>query len=165
MVWSLRLLYALADPGERAGGPAPPYFRPNWGAKGRKKYFETGLPPYLRVWMTGAPLISGSGWPVPPLSQGLDDRCPPYLRVWMTGAPLISGSGWPVPPLSEGLDPPLVCTSLLRECDVLLVATWNYAYRNLEVGYNEFSPKMVMYLGLCKEETPRGSILVRNHLA
>ena len=29
---------------------------------------------------------------------------------------------------------------------------WNYAYRNLEVEYNEFSPKMVMYLGLFKED-------------
>ena len=55
------------------------------------------------------------------------------------GSPLIWGSWWPWPPLSEGLDPPLVCTSLLRECDVLLVATWNCAYCNLEVGYNEVS--------------------------
>ena len=120
--------------GRGPGGPPPPHiFRPNGGPKGREKiFFETGLPPYLRVLMTVASLIWGSWWP------------------------------WP--PLSEGLDPPLVCTSILRECDVLLVATWNYAYCNLEVEYNEVSPKMVMYLGLFKKETPRGSILVSNHL-
>ena len=135
MVWSLRLLYALADPGEGPGGPGgpgPPLFLDQTEARrAEKKIFETGLPPYLRVWMTGFPQEP------------------------------IMGSCFP---LSEGLYSPLVCTSLLRECDVLLVATWNYAYRNLEVGYNEFSPKMVMYLGLFKEETPRGAILVRNHL-
>ena len=103
MVWSLCLLYALADPVEGPGGPPPHIFRPNGGLKGREKIF---------FW----------------------DRLPPYLRVLMTG-----------PPLPEGMDPPLVCTSLLRECNVLLVATWNYAYRNLEVGYNEFSPKMVSW--------------------
>ena len=63
----------VADPGE-----GPPDLRPNWGPKGRKKFFETGTLPYLRVWMT-AP-------------------SPPYLRVWMTAPP---------PPLSQGLDPPL----------------------------------------------------------
>ena len=83
---------SLADSGEGHRGTLPPpplIFRPNWGPKGEKNYFSR---------------------PVPPLSQGLDDRAPPYLRVWMTGLPLISGSGWPGPPLSQGLDdraPPL----------------------------------------------------------
>ena len=80
-------------------------------------------------------------------------------KIFLRPPPPISGSGWPEPPLSEVLYPPLVCTSLLRECDVLLVATWNYAYGNLEVGCNEVSPKMVMYLGLFKEETHVGRFL------
>ena len=104
MVWSLRLLYALADPVE-GPAPPPPIFSDQTEAQwAEKKIF--------------------------------------FLRP---GSPLIWGSWWPGPPLSEGMDPPLVCTSLLRECDVLLVATWNYAYANLEVGYNEFSPKMVSW--------------------
>ena len=122
MVWSLRLLYAVADPGEGPGGASPLLFLDQTEAQKAGKNF-----------------------------------------FWRPGSPLIWGSWWPGPPLSEGLDSPLVCTSLLRECDVLLVATWNYAYGNLEVGSNEFSPKIVMYLGLFKEETPRGSILVSNH--
>ena len=36
-----------------------------------------------------------------------------------------------------------ICTTLLRERDVLLEATWNNAYRNLETGCIEFSPKDV----------------------
>ena len=50
-------LLTVADP-----GPLP--CSPNWGPKGRKKFFlETGSPP---------------------LSQGLGDRPPsPYLRVWI----------------------------------------------------------------------------------
>ena len=36
---------------------APPIFRPNWGPKGRKKFF----------WDCPPPLISGPGWPGPPL--------------------------------------------------------------------------------------------------
>ena len=38
----------------RIQGRAPPplIFRPNWGLK-------EGAPPYLRVWMTGAPLSQG----------------------------------------------------------------------------------------------------------
>ena len=46
---------------EGPGGPAPLIFRPKWGPKGGKKFF--GDRP---------PLISGSGWPPPPLSEGLD---------------------------------------------------------------------------------------------
>ena len=34
-------------------------FRPNWGPKGQKKIWDPL--PYLRVWMTGHPLISRSG--------------------------------------------------------------------------------------------------------
>ena len=60
----------------QGGGPAPLILNPNWGPKGRKKFFGDRPPPSLRVWMTGppSPLISGSGWPgpPPPLSQGLD---------------------------------------------------------------------------------------------
>ena len=60
--------FAVADPG---GGGDPLNFRPNWGPKGRKKFF---------LW-PGLPLISGSGWPPPPppstpLSWGLN---PPLL--------------------------------------------------------------------------------------
>ena len=116
----------------------------------------TGSPLIWGSWWPGSPLIWGSGWPGspliwgsrwpgPPLSEGLDDRGLPCLRVSMTGASLIWGSRWPGPPLSEGMDPPLVFTSILRECDVLLVATWNYASGNLEVGYNQFSLKMVSW--------------------
>ena len=36
-----------------------------------------------------------------------------------------------------------ICTTLLRERDVLLEATWSNAYRNLETGCIEFSPKDV----------------------
>ena len=97
------------------------------------------------------PLISRPNWGPKGRKKNVFEAGPP--------PPPISGSGWPEPPLSEVLYPPLVCTSLLRECDVLLVATWNYAYRNLEVGCNEVSPKMVMYLGLFKEETHVGRFL------
>ena len=48
---------------EGPGKPGLPLiFRPNWGPKGWKNFFETWAPPYLRVWMT-------------PL--------PPYLMVWI----------------------------------------------------------------------------------
>ena len=48
---------------DHARGTRPSYFRPIWGPKGRKKFFETGSP----------------------LSQGLHDRPPPppYLKVWL----------------------------------------------------------------------------------
>ena len=57
---------AVTDPGEGPEG-APPYFRPKWGQKGRKKNLETPKPPptpptYLRVWMIGPP---------------------PFLKVWI----------------------------------------------------------------------------------
>ena len=38
-----------------SGGCRGGTFTPNWGLKGRKKIFETGRPPYLRVWMSGPP--------------------------------------------------------------------------------------------------------------
>ena len=44
-----------------------PVLRPNWGPKGRKKFFYAP-PPYLRVWMSG-----------PPLSEGLDTPL-----IWFT---------------------------------------------------------------------------------
>ena len=54
----------VADPGEGPREPAPPppplIFRPNWGPKGRKNSFGDRAAPFLRVWMTGAPFISGS---------------------------------------------------------------------------------------------------------
>ena len=59
----------LADPaGEGPGGVGTPLliFRPNWGPKGRKKFF----------W-DRPPLILGSGWPSPPPSPH------PYLKVWI----------------------------------------------------------------------------------
>ena len=55
--------------GEARGG-APLTFRPNWGPKGRKKFFRRLPPPYLRVWMTAPP--------PPHLSEGLD---PPLHTV------------------------------------------------------------------------------------
>ena len=58
---------AVAELGEGPGGAAPLIFfilRPNWGPKGRKKFF----------WRP----------PPPPLSEGLDDLPPPpYLKVWI----------------------------------------------------------------------------------
>ena len=50
---------AVADPGKRPGGPAPPLiFRTNWGRIGRKKFWETApptppppLPLYRKVWI------------------------------------------------------------------------------------------------------------------
>ena len=52
----------VADQGEGPGEPVPPFFRPNWGPKGRKK----DRPP--------PPFISGSGWQgfPPPLPEGLN---------------------------------------------------------------------------------------------
>ena len=55
--------FSVADSRE---GPAPPFFRQNWGPKGRKKILETGLP-----------LISGSEWPPSP------PHSPSYLKVWI----------------------------------------------------------------------------------
>ena len=53
---------SVADPGEVAGRPGPPLiFRPNWGPKGQKNFFTTDLP-----------LISRSGWPGFPFSEGLE---------------------------------------------------------------------------------------------
>ena len=50
---------------EARGAWVPPYFRPKWSPKGRKKLFlrPGPAPPYLRVWMT-AP-------------------APTYLKVWI----------------------------------------------------------------------------------
>ena len=59
---------SVVDPEE---GPFPLTFRPNWGPKVRKKIL---LSP-------GSSLISGSGWPPPPLSEGLDP--PLHLHTYM----------------------------------------------------------------------------------
>ena len=64
----------VRNPGEGLGGSASPplILRPDWGPKGRKKFFGDRPPPpppqplYLRVWMTAAP----------------------YLKVWMGTVPL-----------------------------------------------------------------------------
>ena len=59
----------VVDPGEGPRGPgSPPIFRPNWGPKGRKKFFWRPPPPYQRFWMTA-----------PPLSQGLDAALPAFF--------------------------------------------------------------------------------------
>ena len=53
---------AVAGPGE--GPRTSLIIRPNWGPKSQKNFcFETGPPPYLRVWMTPPPptLIWRSG--------------------------------------------------------------------------------------------------------
>ena len=41
-------VYAVADPGEVPGGHP-------------RRYFKTGLPPYLRVWMTATPFSPSQG--------------------------------------------------------------------------------------------------------
>ena len=51
-------------PGARPSPPPPPLiFWPNWGPKGRKKFYDRPLP-----------LISGSGWP------------PPRILIWRYGS-------------------------------------------------------------------------------
>ena len=58
----------VADRGEAPGGPASPsplFLDQTEARRAEKKLFTTGLPPYLRVWMTALP---------PP---------PPYLKVWI----------------------------------------------------------------------------------
>ena len=53
------------DPGEEPGGPPPHIFRPEWGPKGRKKFF----------WGQATPL-----------SHGMDDRFPsPPPLIWRSG--------------------------------------------------------------------------------
>ena len=62
-------------------GPGEPgsllIFKPNWGPKGRKKFFDTipPPPPYVRVWMTAPP---------PPT------RSTPYLKVWFRHCRLVA---------------------------------------------------------------------------
>lgn len=53
----------------RGRGPSFLIFRPNWGPRGEKIFFETGSPP---------------------LSQGQDDR-PPFL-IWRSDLPLVNES-------------------------------------------------------------------------
>ena len=65
--------------GRGPGEPGSPLiFKPNWGPKGRKKIFDTISPP--------RPLISGSGWPLPTLSEGLVPPLPSVLpsQCWYT---------------------------------------------------------------------------------
>ena len=44
----------MADSGEEPGVPAL-FLDQNETRRAEKNYFETGPPPYLKVWMTGAP--------------------------------------------------------------------------------------------------------------
>ena len=60
---------SVANPGEGSGTPL--IFRPKWGPRGRKKFF--GDCPTV---------ISGSGWPGLPLSEGLDP--PLEIMTWTT---------------------------------------------------------------------------------
>ena len=63
--------------GRGPGEPGSPLiFKPNWGPKGRKKFFDT-IPP--------RPLMSGSGWPLPPPPVS-----PPYLKVWFRHCRLLA---------------------------------------------------------------------------
>ena len=60
-------------------------FRPNWGPKGQKKIWDPL--PYLRVWMTGPPLISRSGsgnesYPVREYEHRLNDWYPRKLAIF-----------------------------------------------------------------------------------
>ena len=57
------LYRSVVDPGEGPRGPTPLTFGPICGLKGREKFFFLDRP---------IPLISGSGWPGPPLSEDLD---------------------------------------------------------------------------------------------
>ena len=55
----------VADPGVGPGGPPPLFLDQTEARRAEKKFFwETGPPPFLRVWMTALP--------PPPLSEGLD---------------------------------------------------------------------------------------------
>ena len=61
----------------RGAAPPPLIFRPKWGPKGQKHFFETSPSPppppsYLRVWMTGLALFwrSGSATVSTPKLQG-----------------------------------------------------------------------------------------------
>ena len=58
------LYRSVADPGEGPGGPAPPlFFDQTLARRAQKNFLDRPIP-----------LISGSGWPGPPLSEGLDAR-------------------------------------------------------------------------------------------
>lgn len=77
---------AVADPGKRPGGPAPPLiFRANWGRIGRKKFWKT------------APPIPPP--PPSPLSQGLDPamQCKVIhflFTIWLNTVCTISLEMW-----------------------------------------------------------------------
>ena len=55
---------AAADPGEGPGrpGPAPLTLDQTEARRAEKKFFETGRPPYLRVWMTPTPTPISEVW-------------------------------------------------------------------------------------------------------
>ena len=108
--------------GPREPPPPHPIFRPNWdlGPRGRKIFLDTAPPPlsqglddcgfpYLRVWMTGA-------------SPYLRVRMtgPPLISGWMTAPPPLSQVEWPGPPLiwrsgfTTGQGPLLSCSSFAK---------------------------------------------------
>ena len=57
-----------------------------------------------------------------------------------------------------------VCTTQLRVCEELLVTTWNYTYRNLEIPLRYFYQK-VEVLGTSSQRRSCRTILVSDHLS
>ena len=70
-LFTCRLLFLISQwhiqgRGRGAGALPPLIFRPKWGPKGQKHFFETSPSPPPPL------LISESGWPGSPFSEGLD---------------------------------------------------------------------------------------------
>ena len=72
LIWKWSFI-SVADPGEGSGGPNPPLiFRPNGGPNGRNFFFLGGGGGNFFFLRPPPPHISGSWWPLPPLSEGLN---------------------------------------------------------------------------------------------
>ena len=72
LIWKWSFI-PVADPGEGSGGPNPPLIsRPNGGPNGRNFFFLGGGGEIFFLRPPPPPHISGSGWPLPPLSEGLN---------------------------------------------------------------------------------------------
>ena len=71
LIWKWSFI-PVADPGEGSGGPNPPplIFRPNGGPDGRNFFFLGGGGEFFFFFFLSP--LSGSGWPLPPLSEGLN---------------------------------------------------------------------------------------------